>query len=123
MPQSFDRRFRFRIIAGVAMTMLAASVPAQGVSELIVIEDPHCAPCQRFERQVGTHYPLTDVARSLPIRRLPLDGYEAAGLRVERPIHRAPTFLIVENQVEQHRFEGYSSDELFWMTLESLVAR
>ena len=64
MPQSFDRRFRFRITAGVAMTMLAASVPVQGASE-----------------------------------------------------------PIVENQVEQPRFEGYASDEIFWMTRESFVAR
>ncbi|THD02173.1 hypothetical protein B1810_16790 [Panacagrimonas perspica] len=90
---------------------------------MLIVEDPACGPCKLFERQVGAIYMRTDESRRLPLRRVPLGTYLEAGVSFSQPIVRAPTFVIVEDRVEQHRFEGYSSDELFWMTLERLRPR
>lgn len=108
-------------MAGVIMLASLIS-PAEASSfELLLVEDPACGPCKLFERQVGAIYMKTDVSQRLPLRRVPLSAYLEAGVSYSQPVDRVPTFVIVQDRVEQHRFEGYSSDELFWMTLERLA--
>lgn len=106
------------LVAGLGALWM--STAALGL-ELVVVETRDCGPCDLFDRQIASIYSKTDVAQRLPMTRVALADYRKTGLTFRGPIDRAPTFVIVEDRVEQQRFEGYASDELFWMTLESLV--
>ena len=87
-------------------------------AELLVFELPKCAPCLRFEHDVGRIYSRTDEGRLAPLKRLTL-GKPTQAYRFVGPAKVAPTFVLVDAGREIGRFEGYSSDELFWMSLST----
>lgn len=92
-----------------------------GEAELLYVADPHCGPCLLFEREIAPIYPKTDEGRRVPIRRIPHGKPAPKPFEFVGQPKVAPTFVLVLSGRELGRFEGYSSDELFWMNLTVLV--
>lgn len=105
------------LIAAVSLCMSPALVAA----ELLVVEDPRCPPCVLFEREVASLYARTDEGRRVPLRRLPYGVPPPPSYAYIGQPAVAPTFVLVDRGRELGRFEGYSSDELFWMNLTALL--
>lgn len=110
------------------MGLLLAMVSVLGseralAAELLLIEDPRCGPCILFDRQVGTIYSKTDEGRIAPIHRVAFGAPAPAPYAFIGQPKVAPTFVLVHEGLEIGRFEGYSSDELFWMSLASLMQK
>lgn len=97
------------------------AAPLLGAADLLYVGDARCGPCLLFEREIGPIYPKTEEARRFPLRRV------AYGQPAPQPYafigqpRVAPTFVLVEGGREIGRFEGYHSDELFWMNLAALL--
>jgi hypothetical protein len=110
---------RWRAFVRVAFIMLAVThrAPARA-AELLVFELPQCTPCLRFERDVGGIYNRTDEGHLAPLKRLAL-GKPPRQYQFVAPARVAPTFVLVDAGREIGRFEGYASDELFWMSLST----
>lgn len=106
--------------AALALAASAGRASAADTATLLVYEDPACAPCVLFDRQVGAIYGRTDEARRVSLQR---ESFSAAMARTGplAPPRVAPTFVLVQGGREIGRFEGYSSDELFWMNLHYLL--
>lgn len=98
---------------GLAGTALGA--------ELLYVSDPRCPPCQLFDQQIGPIYPKTDEAGRAPLRALQYGEPAPAAYAFIGQVRVAPTFVLVDQGREIGRFEGYSSDELFWMSLSVLM--
>lgn len=92
-------------------------------AELILVEDPRCGPCILFDREIGLIYSKTDEGRTAPLRRLAFGAPAPAPYTFIGEIKVAPTFVLVHDGREVGRIEGYSSDELFWMSLASLMQK
>lgn len=92
-------------------------------AELLVVEDPRCGPCVLFDRQIGPIYPKTEEGKTAPLRQVAFGAPAPAPYAFIGQAKVAPTFVLVHEGREVGRIEGYSSDELFWMSLASLMQK
>lgn len=104
---------------------IAALLAVTGASaaELLYVRDERCAPCLLFDRQIGAIYAKTEEARRYPMRRVAYGGPAPEPFAFIGQPKVAPTFVLVDAGREIGRFEGYTSDELFWMNLAALIQR
>jgi hypothetical protein len=109
-----------RVIVSISLLLLATGAHA---AELLVVEDPRCGPCILFDRQIGPIYAKTDEGRVAPLHRIAYGKPAPAPYAFIGQPKVAPTFVLVDQGREVGRIEGYSSDELFWMSLASLIQK
>ena len=103
--------------------MLLLSPTMANSAELLMIEEPGCVYCARFNREIGPAYPNTDEGKSAPLRRMQLTDpwpEELAGVR--KPTV-TPTFILIEYGQEVDRLVGYPGDEHFWFLLSEMLSK
>ncbi|MFV0515549.1 MAG: hypothetical protein ACK5MY_18200 [Jhaorihella sp.] len=98
--------------------MPAAPVAA---TELVMVEQPGCAWCERWNSEIAPIYPNTAEGRFAPLRRVDLHALPG-DLHPLRRLTYTPTFLIVEEGRELARLEGYPGEHFFWPLLVGLLA-
>ncbi|MFT4725559.1 MAG: hypothetical protein ACI9UN_000054 [Granulosicoccus sp.] len=92
-------------------------------AELLMIEEPGCVYCVRFNREISPAYPKTDEGKLAPLRRLQLSDPWPASLAGVRNATVTPTFILVDNGVEIDRLVGYPGDEHFWFLLSQMLEK
>jgi thioredoxin-related protein len=101
--------------------LLGVSVAAQA-AQLLMLEDPGCVWCQRWNEEVGRAYPLTNEALVAPLRRVDITRpwpEDLAGIRSDRV---TPTFILIDQGVEIARLRGYPGAHFFWPLLGEMLA-
>ena len=102
-----------------------AGLFAGGISsaaELVVLQQPGCAWCARFEAEIAPAWPKTAEGALAPLRRVDItDAWpeDLAGVSRER---FTPTFILMDGGREVARLRGYVGDEFFWYRIGELVA-
>lgn len=109
------------VAAFAAVWMLASGAVARA-AELVLFERKGCIYCARWLAEVGPVYPLTDVGKRAPLRRVDL-AVERAPETLTTPVRFTPTFVLMQNDREVGRIVGYMDDATFWGRLNALVAR
>ncbi|SDE86978.1 hypothetical protein SAMN04488117_101544 [Celeribacter baekdonensis] len=104
-----------KILASTAA--LLASILSAFATELVMVEQDGCAYCARWDAEISEIYPKTPEGKFAPLRRVDLHAPLPADLTFTGPVIFTPTFVLVEDGVEQGRIEGYAGDELFWAML------
>jgi hypothetical protein len=112
------RRFRTCIVLLAASILLA--VPTHAF-ELLMFRRVGCPWCAAWDREIGPAYPKTDIGRRIPIRLIDLGQDDATKFRLKGPVHYTPTFVLVEDDHEVGRIEGYPGPDFFWSRLENLL--
>ncbi len=107
-----------RLLAATMAMLLAIPVMA---AELIMVEQPGCEWCARWNEEIAPAYPKTSEGRFAPLRRVDLRAIPE-DIEVARRVMFTPTFLIVENGHELARLEGYPGEHFFWPVLNRLLA-
>ena len=92
-------------------------------AELLMIEEPGCVYCARFNHEIGPAYPNTAEGKLAPLRRLQLADPWPATLSQVRKATVTPTFILVENGKEVERLIGYPGDEHFWFLLGQMLQK
>jgi hypothetical protein len=113
---------RFARTALAALIAVTVSGSAALAAELQMYRRAGCPWCAAWDREVGPIYGKTDIGRRIPIRMIDLDRERSRAAFV-RPIIYTPTFVLVDNEREVGRIEGYPGDAFFWGLLEQLVQR
>jgi hypothetical protein len=113
------RSVRTAIAALIAATLLG---PAAFAAELQMYRRVGCPWCAAWDREVGPIYPKTDIGRRIPLRMIDLDR-ERPRVALKTPVIYTPTFILVENDREIGRIEGFAGDAFFWGLLGQLVQR
>ena len=101
---------------GVALAV--CSLPASAY-ELLMIEQPICPYCKRFDVEVN--YVESDTSKHLPLRRVQLNDpwpEDLAGIPYDM---LTPTFVLVQDGKELGRLRGYPGREQFWELLNKLL--
>ena len=107
---------------GVFMALAGSGSAAAQTLELVLFERPGCVYCARWEREVGTVYPLTEEGKKVPLRRINLaDGQP--DLKLEFVVIYSPTFVLMKDGREVGRILGYRDDAMFWGTFSRMVER
>ena len=109
------------MIRTVTALSLAAftALPVWAV-ELVMVEQPGCIYCERWNKEIAPAYPKTAEGEFAPLRRVDISEVEDS-VTPERAVVFTPTFLLVEDDHELGRLEGYPGAEFFWPMLDMLL--
>ena len=90
--------------------------------ELVFITSEYCPFCKAWERDVGQIYDSTPYALKARLRQVDLGDVDSALPAGAVKVFGTPTFLIVENNTEIGRIEGYQSSEMFFWALSEYIS-
>ena len=115
----------FRTQARIAATAVAMSVVlGQPLfsTELVMVEQAGCEWCARWDQEIAPIYPKTNEGHFAPLRRVDLHDMPQE-LQLARRVNFTPTFLIVEEDHEIGRLEGYPGEDFFWPVIAQLLSK
>lgn len=107
-------------LAAVLFALLSTPLAA---AELIMLEQPGCVWCARFNAEIAPAYAKTEEGRRAPLRRVDITGEWPADLEGIPSERFTPTFILVEDGREIGRMRGYPGDEFFWYLLGDLIGK
>ena len=91
-------------------------------AELIMVEQQGCYYCLEWKDQLGHIYPKTPEGKYAPLKTI--DITEVDKLKgLQRDVIFTPTFVLMEDNKELGRLEGYSSEDFFWELLELILEK
>ena len=99
---------------------VALTLPATA-AELIMVEEQGCPYCITWKREIGPIYPKTAEGTFAPLRMVDIDDGVPADLTFARKVVYTPTFILIENDTEVARIEGYPGEDFFWGLLEMML--
>lgn len=88
---------------------------------LVMVEQPGCIYCERWDAEIGPAYPKTDEGKFAPLLRADLRQGPPEGITYARRVLFTPTFVLIENGEEKARIEGYPGEDFFWPLLTKLL--
>lgn len=108
----------------------AAAILATGIlltqplfaAELVMVEQSGCEWCARWDQEIAPIYPKTSEGHFAPLRRVNLHDMRQE-LELARRVNFTPTFLIVEEDHEIGRLEGYPGEDFFWPVIAQLLSK
>lgn len=109
------------IFAAFAASCFALPVGAE--LALVMVEQPGCPWCARWDAEVAPEYSATGAGQAAPLRRIDLHAPVPDDLKFDSEPRFTPTFILVENGQELGRIEGYPGEDFFWPMLETLIDR
>jgi len=103
----------------VAMPIVCGNLMA---AELIMVEQQGCYYCLEWKDQLGHIYPKTPEGKYAPLKTI--DITEVDQLKgLQRDVIFTPTFVLMEDNKELGRLEGYSGEDFFWELLELILEK
>jgi thioredoxin-related protein len=108
------------LVRSAALVLTLAAAPARS-AELLMMEQPGCVWCARFDKEIAPAWPKTEEGRRAPLRRVDITEpwpKDLAGIQKER---FTPTFVLLDQGTELGRIRGYPGDEFFWYLIRELL--
>ena len=105
--------------ASLLLTMFAA-LPALAV-ELFMVEQKGCHYCRTWNETIGPIYPKTAEGAFAPLRRVDLHQGPPEGVAYARRVNFTPTFILIDDNKELGRIEGYPGEDFFWGLLDMML--
>jgi hypothetical protein len=124
-PAATRRAVIAACLVAAALGSLAGAVRAdEGFAGqvLLMVDQPGCAYCMAWDREIAPAYPNTDEGRAAPLRRARLGAALPAEVVLERPARLTPTFILLREGREVARLEGYPGPDFFWPLLGEMLA-
>ena len=81
---------------------------------LLMAEEDGCVWCETWDEEIGHIYPKTTEGQAAPLVRYDLHGDPLEHIQFDRKVHYTPTFVLVRDNVEVGRIEGYPGEDFFW---------
>lgn len=109
-------------IGAQLFAFLAGGVPATA-AELVMLEQPGCVWCARFNSEIAPAWPKTEEGRLAPLRRVDITQDWPEDLSSVAKERFTPTFILMEDGEEIGRLRGYVGNEFFWYRIGELLAK
>ncbi len=110
------------LLAGIARAQQPPSTLeidiATAPAVLVMIGDPGCPYCARWEREVAPGYIASEDGKLVPLVRRYRHAPDIAF--IERVVF-SPTFVLLVRGREIGRIVGYGGADLFWMQMAALI--
>tara|TARA_B100001057_G_scaffold480726_1_gene553891 strand:+ start:849 stop:1136 length:288 start_codon:yes stop_codon:yes gene_type:complete len=88
-----------------------------------MIDDTGCPYCELWEEEVGYKYSKTKEGKIAPLIRHHYGSALPSEIILNSEPVFTPTFILLENNLEKYRFEGYLGEEFFWSFLEEYLEK
>jgi thioredoxin-related protein len=108
------------LVAAASLHVSLALAHASG-NELVMVEEPGCLWCARWNAEIAPAYSRTPEGRAAPLRRIGMHAPRPADIAFDGPLRITPTFVLVSGGEEVARLEGYPGDEFFWAMLAQML--
>ena len=107
----------------ILLITLISTLNRANDNKLLMITADYCVYCQIWEKEIGTIYPKTDIAKNFPLERIELDEYLISNDSDNYETKGTPTFVFFKEKEEIGRIIGYSSAEMFWWQVDEILDR
>lgn len=107
----------------ICLAILAASPSAARAAEMVILVQPGCPWCAKFDAEIAPAWPNTPEGKRAPLRRVDITEpwpTDLAGIPGER---FTPTFILLDKGKEIGRLRGYPGDQFFWYLIDDLLTR
>lgn len=94
---------------------------AEPVAELIMVDQAGCVYCERWESELAAIYPKTPEGQFAPLRRLDISKIRGSDITFARAVNFTPTFVLIKENTEIARIEGYPGEDFFWGLLDMML--
>lgn len=111
---------RLRVFLLSLLTLLSAPLSAQAV-ELIMVERQGCHYCIEWKQVLGPIYPNSPEGQYAPLRIIDIADAPPQDVKFARKVVYTPTFVLVDDQQEIGRIEGYPGEDFFWGLLQMML--
>lgn len=115
-------KFHSFLVALSAM-VVALTAGRAWAAELVMFEQPGCAWCQAFDREIAAVYSKTNEGRRAPLRRVDIRGPLPDDLSFVTAERLTPLFVLVDKGREIGRIRGYPGEDHFWGLLGVLIKK
>ena len=112
------------------LVLMHSSIETQAENDssvLIYVFSPACPSCEQFDKEVGQIYSKTTEGKKLPMLTVSLSEWRSTKHTYSdcnlNPISATPSFIKMSGCLELDRLVGYSSQELFWLSLNRMTNR
>lgn len=113
-------RARASLAATAALLVMGAGAAVADV-RLIVFEQAGCPYCEAFRDEIAPAYPKTAEARVARLEYRDLVQGVPTEWALQGTPYVTPTFVLLDDEREVGRIEGYPGDEFFWFRLDRLL--
>ncbi|MGE4611301.1 MAG: hypothetical protein AAED33_07905 [Paracoccaceae bacterium] len=107
------------LIIVTLISMLA--LPAVAEVRLMMVEEEGCPWCERWNRDVGGVYDITEEGKFAPLWRYHISDPVPEGITFASAPHYTPTFILLVDGTEVNRIEGYPGEAFFWGLLDMML--
>ena len=111
------------LLVGVAMFVSTAGYAGDKTAslELVFITSDYCPFCKAWEREVGPAYSQSPYGQKAPLRRVNIAEVQAVLPDIASKVKGTPVFLLLSENKEIGRIEGYQSREMFYWALSEYI--
>ena len=88
---------------------------------MLMITDESCLYCIIWEKQIGTVYPKTEIAKKYPLLRIEKNNVNDFKKYNFKKTSLTPTFIFIRNNKEIGRIQGYTNPEMFWWQVDEII--
>ena len=90
---------------------------------LLMIDDTACPYCELWDEEIGYMYFKTQEGKLAPLIRHHYGEKLPQNIELLSEPVVTPTFILLENNKERFRIEGYPGEEFFWSFLAEYIFR
>lgn len=112
-----------RLLSALVVLTLALAGPARAEMALVMVEEPGCIWCARWNEEIAPVYHKTEEGVLAPLQRIDIRERPPEGMEFARGLHFTPTFVLLVDGEEHGRIEGYPGEDSFWGLLGQLIER
>ena len=118
------RHFKIFLWSFFVTFFLTESVFAEKFNlQLLMIDDTSCPYCELWEEEIGYMYIKTEEGKLAPLIRLHYGEKIPEDISLISDPIVTPTFILLKDNKEKYRIEGYPGEEFFWSFLSEYIQR
>lgn len=106
-----------------AVTAASSAIADARQVTLIMIEEPGCVYCARWNAEIAPIYPKTGEGQAAPLLRMDITAPAPDDMMFQRPVVYTPTFVLMVDGHETSRLEGYPGEDFFWGLLGEMLTQ
>ena len=111
----------FFILLFIILT-LGRIIFAQSLNlKLLMIDDAGCSYCELWDEEIGYIYSKSQEGKLAPLIRYQYGEKLPKEIKLLSEPVFTPTFILLEDNTEQFRIEGYAGEEFFWSFLSEHI--
>ena len=114
--------YRMLLVAAAIFVSTACYAGEKTASlELVFITSAYCPFCKAWEREVGSAYSQSPYGQKAPLRRVDIADVQTVLPDIAPKVKGTPVFLLLSENKEIGRIEGYQSREMFYWALSEYI--